>query len=509
MEQKIDALFENWQQGLCPGGQVLVVQKGQVIFEKCYGYANLETQSPITPDTIFHVASLTKPFTAMCIMLLQERGLLNVQDDVRKYIPDLIGFSEPLTLKQMLNMVSGLRGYYEMLYLQGRCQEDHYAQAEIRRMVGRQTKLNFQPGSKFTYTNANYMLLATIVERLSGQTLNEFATENIFKPLGMEKSFIRDDPHRVIPNKANSYHDDGYNFRNAILTFGIYGGTSLHTCCRDAIKFLDQYRQPTLISRQTLETVALDFPMIADKQSHYGGGIMTELIEGHRVYHHGGVNAGYRTIGLVVPEADLRVVILANTYNIPVIPMAKEIVRIVLDLPRKPKNRLESYVEDSCCLENIDGLYKSNTKDEYFDVRVRDGKVYLDGDFMAPVDGNRFRHGRRDVMLAVTKNGLVTKHGEAIDELTRLSETPDPDQLQQCPGQYYCDDMQSHYEIVAQDGKLYMNHLRHGSKLMYRFEKDHFFFDNYHVRFCRNDRNQITGYLVSSPHLCNVEFHKI
>lgn len=509
MEQKIDALFSNWQQGLCPGGQVLVLQKGQVIFEKCYGFANLETRSPVTPDTIFHVASLTKPFTAMCIMLLQERGLLNIHEDVRKYVPDMIGFSEPLTVKQLLNMVSGLRGYYEMMFLQGRNPEDHYAQAEIRRLVSRQTKLNFQPGSEFVYTNANYMMLATIVERLSGQTLNEFATENIFKPLGMDKTFIRDDPHRIIPDKANSYHDDGYAFRNAFLTFGIYGGTSLHSCTRDVVKFLDQYRQPTLISRETLEEIALDFPMVAGKQSHYGGGIMTELIGEYRAYHHGGVNAGYRSIGLVVPEKELIVAILSNTYNIPVVPIGKEIVKIVLDVPKKPENRLENYIEDSCSLENIDGLYRCNTRDEFYDVRVRAGKVYLDGDYMAPVDGNRFRHGRRNVMLAVTKNGLVTKHGAVIDELTRLEEIPDPDQLQQCPGQYYCDDMQSHYEIVAQDGKLYMDHLRHGRKQMYRFEGDHFFFDSFHVHFCRNSDNQITGYLVSSPHLRNVEFRKL
>ena len=509
MEQKIDALFSNWQQGLCPGGQVLVLQKGQVIFEKCYGYGNLETQSPITPDTIFHVASLTKPFTAMCIMLLQERGLLDIHEDVRKYVPDMIGFSEPLTLKQLLNMVSGLRGYYEMLFLQGRSPEDHYAQAEIRRMVARQTKLNFQPGSEFTYTNAKYVMLATIVERLSGQTLNEFATENIFKPLGMDKSFIRDDPHRIIPNKANSYHDDGYAFRNAILNFGIYGGTSLHTCCRDVVKFLDQYRQPTLIRRQTLEEVALTFPMVAGKQSNYGGGIMTELIGDYRAYHHGGVNAGFRSIGLVVPEAELTVAILSNTYNIPVVPLAKEIVKIVLDIPRKPGDWLESYAEDSCELENLDGLYRCETRDERFHVAVQAGKVYLDGDYMAPVDGNRFRHGRRDVMLAVTKNGLVTKHGAVIDKLIRLEEFPEPELLDQCPGKYYCDDVQSHYEIAAQDGRLYMDHLRHGRKQLYRIEKDHFIFDMFHVRFCRNAENQITGYLVSSPHLRNVEFRKI
>ena len=510
MDKRIDALFQAWQQGLCPGGQVLVVQSGRVIFEKNYGYANLETQTPMTAESVFHVASLTKPFTAMSIMILQERGLLNIHDDVRKYIPDLIGFSEPLTLKQMMNMVSGIRGYYETMYLQGRSHEDHYAQHEIRRIVGRQTKLNFTPGSEFVYTNANYMLLATIVERLSGQSFNEFATENIFKPLGMDHSFIRDDPHRLIPNKANSYHDDGYNFTNAILTFGIYGGTSLHTTCRDVVKFLDQYRQPTLISRETLETVALDFPVINGKQSHYGGGIMTELLGEHRIYHHGGVNAGYRTIGMICPEKELIVAIFANCYNVPVIPAAREILRILLGLPATEQNWLEADATDTVSLEGLGGLYYDAKKLAGFQVEVRDGRVYLDGYYMAPMGGNRFRHGRRQVCIAIQDaDHVVTKHGPVIDRLTRLPETVIGDQAEQCPGAYYCDDAQSHFEIAVREGKLYICHLRHGEHLLYRLDGDQFVYDKYRIKFRRNENGQVDGFYFSSLHLRNVEFKKI
>ena len=138
MEKRIDAFFENWQQGLCAGGQVLVIHKGKTIYEKNFGYANLETQTQMASDSVFHVASVTKQFTAMAILILQERGLLNVDEDVHKYLPDLIHFEEPVTLRQMLNMVSGIRGYYELMELQCRHHEDHYAQREIRRIIGRQ-----------------------------------------------------------------------------------------------------------------------------------------------------------------------------------------------------------------------------------------------------------------------------------------------------------------------------------------------------------------------------------
>ena len=510
MEKRIDALFDNWKQGLCPGGQVLVIQKGKVLFEKCYGYANLETQTPITPESIFYVASTTKPFTGMCIMILHDRGLLNVDDDVRKYIPDLIHFEEPLTIRQMMNMVSGIRGYYELMHLQGRNHEDHYAQHEIRKIVGRQTKLNFQPGSEFVYTNANYMMLATIVERLSGQTLNEFATENIFKPLGMDHSFIRDDPHRLIPNRVNSYHDDGYNFTNALLTFGIYGGTSLHTTCRDAVKFFDQYREPTLISRETLESVALKFPFIKEKQSHYGGGIQVEMLEGHKFYHHGGVNAGFRTMAMIFPEEELTIMVFSNTYNVPVTAVAKKVARIVLDLPMPEENYLEDYARETVSLEGVSGMYYNRKKNVHYDVEVRDGKVYLEGDYMAPVGGNRFKHGRRNVWMAILEDGkVVTKHGAAIDELEKLTDYPEPNYLEGCVGKYYCDDVQGFFDVAYRDGKLWMEHLRFAPQELHWLGEDLFFYDKFKIRFTWGQEGKANGFLVTSPHLRNVEFVKV
>ena len=171
MQSKIDELFQLWKDHPGAGGQVLVTYQGETIFEKCYGYANIETGTPITPDSIFHVASVTKQFTAMAILMLHEKGLLHVCDDVRKYIPDLVAFEEPLTIKQLMNHVSGLREYYDLFYLGGRSMEDHLAQREARELIARQKNLNFAPGSEFLYTNANYMFMATIIERVSADSM--------------------------------------------------------------------------------------------------------------------------------------------------------------------------------------------------------------------------------------------------------------------------------------------------------------------------------------------------
>lgn len=508
MQKRIDDLFKVWHDPTGAGAQVLVIHKGEVVFEKCYGCANIETRTPMTTDSLFHVSSTTKPFTAMSMLILQERGLVNINDDVRKYIPDMIRFSEPLTIKQMLNHVSGVRGYYELMYLGGRSGEDHYAQHEIRRLIARQKVLNFAPGSEFVYTNANFMLSATIIERVSGLTFPEFVRENILKPLGMNTSFVRDNPRCIIPNKASSYHDNGYEYTNGILTFGIYGGTSLHTNCRELARFAHEFMEPTLISRETMDTIMLNPPVIGEKKSHYGTGIMIGELEGHRYIHHGGVNAGYRSIFQTYPEDDLIVLVLANTYTLPVEDAARDIARIVLDLPPRVFKTLDEYCVENPDLEGFGGTYLSEKSGKTFDIYARDGKVYMDGVCLTKVRGNIYKQGRRPIWITVGPKVYRTG-GNAIVELKKIGQDMDPATMEQYLGEYYCDDAQSHFEIGAGTDSLLLKHLRFRPDKLLWMGGDDFRSGEHKYHFTRDEQGAVNGYLFSSPHLRNVEFVKV
>lgn len=505
MEKKIDALFQLWQDHPGAGGQVLVTKGGKVIFEKCYGYANIETQTPMTQDSIFHVASVTKQFTAMGILMLHEQGKLSVYDDVRKYVPELVRFSEPVTVKQLLNHVSGLREYYELFFLNGRTNEDYYRQKEALEIVARQDKLNFAPGSKFLYTNANYAFLATIIERVSGMSYGEFLKKNIFDPLGMEHSFVRDNARMLVPNKVSSYHDDGYEYTNAILTFGLYGGTGLHTTCKELQKFLRQYLEPTLISRQTMEDIMFDIPEIGGKKGNYGAGVRVETWEGHRIIHHGGVNAGYRTVGLVMPEEDLIITAFTNTYNIPIETAARRIARVVLGMPMaKPKN-LDAYRTENTDLTGIDGIYYCDKNQDNFTIAVKDGKVYLDGVMLTHQGGNLYKQGRRNISLAVGEPMMLQQELQ-IMTLRKLDQNvPDPASY---AGDYYCEDTQGHFSVVCKQDGLWLSHLRHGFIKLNWLEGDRFFHGTYELTFRRNAEGEVTGYFVNSPHLMDIPFKK-
>lgn len=509
MEKKIDEIFKLWQEHEGAGGQLLVTYKGKTIIEKCYGYANIETKTPITPETIFHVASVSKQFTAMSILILHERGMLSVYDDVRKYIPDLIGFKEPLTIKQMMNHVSGMREHYGLFYLQGRSADDSMLQSEILRLIARQKVLNHQPGDEFIYCNANYVLLATIVERLTGMSFPEFARKNLFEPLGMDHSFFRDDPGMLIPNRCSSYHDDGYQYTNAILNLAMYGSTGLNTTCRDLTTWIKQYQNPTLISRETMENIMFDIPTLKNgTKGNYAGGVRIDEMLGHRYIHHGGVNAGFRTFGVLFPDDDLIVTVFTNTYNIPIETAGRDVARVVLGLPpRVPKN-LDDYKKDTVDLDSVAGLYYCDKNGDNFRVEVRDGDVYYAGVKLTPIGGNLFKQGRLNVTFAFGEKTAVNERNNVM-ELRKLTETVPAEQGSAYAGEYYFDDAQSHFTVCWEDGRLWLDHLRHGRRELNWLKDDVFFYGLREITFTRDEHGEVNGYLLNQKQLRDIPFQKI
>ena len=508
LEPKIDELFKLWydnQPGA--GGQLLVLHKGEPIFEKCYGYANIETMTPVTPESVFHMASISKPFTAMAVLMLHEQGLLNVFDDVRKYIPDLINFDEPLTIKQMMNHVSGLKDHYSLFYIQGRTVSDLVKQDEIRRLIAKQT-LNFKPNDEFMYSNANYVLMATIVERLTGMTLHEFLRKNIFEPLGMTKTLIRDDPSVIIPNRVNSYSYNGYRYKNSILNLCMYGSTGVQSTCRDLVKFFKQFQNPTLISRKTMEEIMFDIPVRSDgKKGNYAGGVRIDELLGHKYIHHGGVNAGFRTVCQVYPNDDLIVTLFGNTYNIPIETTGRDIARIILELEPRKRKTLAEYREETPKLEGVGGLYYCDRNRDNFQIEVKDGVPYVDGVVLQHVDGSIYKQGGLDFTVSFGEKIVINDMGN-IMEMRKLDSYVDEDYMAKCVGRYYCAECEGIWEVAVKDGKLIMSNLRHGDRNLYWLRDDEFFAGMTKIQFVREEDGSVNKLLYSTTQARNMKFER-
>jgi len=202
--QKIDELFKDIKNE--PGAAVGVIQNGQVIYKKGFGLANLDYNIPITTSSIFEVGGLSMHVTGACILLLENEGKLSLDDPIQKYLTDFPKYAKGQpTIRQCFHHTSGLRDFLEMLNMSGQSTDMPYTAAEAIELIKKQKALTIIPGSDYRYSHSGYLVLAAIVEQISGQSLNNFATENIFAPLGMNHTFFADTKGQIITNRAVGY----------------------------------------------------------------------------------------------------------------------------------------------------------------------------------------------------------------------------------------------------------------------------------------------------------------
>jgi CubicO group peptidase (beta-lactamase class C family) len=206
--QKVDQLFRAFANAGSPGCSVGVIRNGNFIYKKSFGYASLELGVPLTPESVFYVGSISKQFTAASVVLAAEQGYLSLDDDVRKYLPELPDYGHPVTLRQMLHQTSGFRDLFDLIELSGGNPAEIGSPGDIFKLIVRQKGLNSVPGAEWNYSNSNYFLLAEAVQRATRKSLAQFAAEHIFQPLGMKHTLFFDDNTLVVPNRvaATSNH---------------------------------------------------------------------------------------------------------------------------------------------------------------------------------------------------------------------------------------------------------------------------------------------------------------
>ncbi len=480
LEQKIDAIFSRWQAGVCPGGQVVVRKGGQLIYKRNFGYASLEHQIPVNDETVFHVASVSKQVTVMCVLLLQEDGLLSIDDDVRAHLSGYFNFKEPVTIRQLMNNVSGIRDQWELLGLSGVRIVDTITQKDALSIISKQRELNFQPQSEFLYSNSNFTLLADIVEKLSGKNLQEFANERIFQPLGMHQTSFKENYWDVIPNKASSYYDDGTGrFYYSVLNYGTVGATSLNTTVTDFLKWMGNYKKPTICSQQTLEDMFAS-PVLTDgKKSSYAGGLFVGKYKGNAYIEHGGADAAYRSAMLRFTEADLDIVLFSNTQNTPMKDAAFAVADVVFGHEKRiDKGKLPQEYEHVFNQDEVAGTYYSVSTPYImtFTFSIKEGKPHVthpyDDTPLKHVSGNHFRSDLLDYDFFFGENSVL-KANDTFYTLQKLR----PFQLTESSkyvGRYESDELDTFYDVVEKEGKLLLSHSRYGEQVLYQVDEKTF-----------------------------------
>lgn len=314
--ETVDRIFSDWDQSQAPGAAVGIVRDGKLIIAKGYGLADLEHDIPITPSTRFFLGSVSKQFTAFCILLLEEQGKLNLNDEIQNYLPDFPRYHAPITINHLIHHTSGIRDLFTLFWLQGRNYLDHISEKDAYDILKHQQALNCSPGEKYLYSNSNYFLLGKIVKAASTTSLKEFARQHIFEPLGMYNTLYLDDNGEIVKNRAFGYGKtegkDG--FRNIIRRYDLVGSAGIYSTIEDLYRWDQNFYHNTLGKggQRIIDKMHEEIPLNNGMRNNYAFGIGNGTYKGLRRVDHTGSHGGYVATIDRFPDHGFSVIILSN-----------------------------------------------------------------------------------------------------------------------------------------------------------------------------------------------------
>ena len=522
---RVDKLFGERYRGASPGIAIVVVRDGKVVLRRGYGLANLEHGIPITPKTVFDIASVSKQFAGMAVSMLIEKGSVSLEDDVRKYIPELPDFGPTITVGHLVQHTSGLRDWPGALALAGWQMDDVISFDQILTFAFNQRELNFEPGSEYMYSNTGYNLLAEMVARISGRTFREFTEANIFEPLGMTDTHFQDDHTEVVPNKAYAYargRDGTFSAVPNGLT--ALGSSSLYTSVEDLAKWTANFDAPKVGEGDVLERM-----LRRDRKPRgraYAFGLGIGRYRGLPTLSHGGSWASFRTFLVYFPEQRFSVVVLLNSSPSDSNRAAYDVVDIYLaDLlspaPDSARERPdpEAVTVDGSILDEYVGIYRLGPA---WYVRIaRNGgglTAYATAERVVPmtaVSETRFWVKAYSAPIIFRRDGQGRVANFRYRGMTcpKLEEVPvpGPGRLAALTGEYESPELGTVYTIALEDGGLVARHRRHGVISLTPAYRDDFRGGTWFLRsleFDRDDSGRVTGFTVEQGRNRHLRFTK-
>ncbi|MDX1482644.1 MAG: serine hydrolase domain-containing protein [Woeseiaceae bacterium] len=318
----VDEIFADYAGPSTPGAAVLVVRDGEKLLTRTYGVSDIATRTPITAATNFRLASVTKQFTAMAILMLIEEGSLTLDTTLGELFPDFHAYAQDITIRELLRHQSGLPDYEPMVPEGAEPVRDD----DVLRLMLETKEGYFEPGSAYRYSNSGYAVLAMIVETLSGHSFAEFLDERIFTPLGMDNTVAFEKGVSSVPNRAYGYTvtDEGIEFTDQSRWSSVLGDGGVYSSLNDL------YRWDQALYRDDLITADSKAQMLTPSLEDYGFGWRIDRFDGHLRYHHSGSTSGFRNFIQRFPEQRLTIIVLTNRAEPDVQPLAEEIAALYL-----------------------------------------------------------------------------------------------------------------------------------------------------------------------------------
>ncbi len=531
LHQQVDKVFAKWDSTVSPGCALSVIKDGQIIYMRGYGMADLDHDIPISPETVFHVASISKQFTAAAILLLAQERKLSLDDDVRKYITELPDFGTPITIRHLIYHTSGLRDQWSLLGLAGwRYSLDLITDDDVLELMSRQRDLNFTPGERHVYCNTGYTLLAQIVKRVSGQSFREFTTNRIFKPLAMKSTHFRDDHAEIVKHIAYGYveGEGGNGYRLSVTNFDTVGATSLLTTVEDLAQWDENFYHPRVGGSEMVEQQLQRGKLNNGKELDYAFGLVHGKYRGLHIVDHGGADAGYRADLLRFPEQHFSVACLCNKGEIQPGELTHKVADIYLadrfkePLPAPPESSGKTIVVSGQRLARYAGLYWKKDDERALRIVLKDGKLFVafsqeDRLELTALSENRFQllvspdtYTFDDAAAGAPQRMSIQAPGEdkpaVFGRVTGFQ--PAPNQLLAYAGFYASAEIEPVYRIVVENGGLVLKRLKSKPQELEPTLEDYFQGPDADIHFQRDPAGKVTGFVLNSGRIKNFRFIK-
>jgi CubicO group peptidase (beta-lactamase class C family) len=521
---QVDEIFKEFVAPGSPGCTVGAYQGVRIVHRGAYGMANLDHDVRLSPSSVFHVASVSKQFTATAILLLAADGKLSLDDDVRKFIPELPDFGQRITIRQLAHHTSGIRDQWDLLGLAGwRYSRDLISDDDVLQLLSKQKDLNFTPGERHLYSNSGYTLLAIVVSRASGKSFREFTTERIFKPLGMTSTFFRNNFNEIVKGQAYGYARDASGFRLSVTNFDTAGATSLMTTVEDMAKWHANFDSGA-VGGQPMLAALLTRGVLNDKRSiDYAFGITHGTYRGLPTVGHGGSDAGYRSAFLRFPAQGFGVAVLCNLASANPSLLAQRVADMYLAGALAPvsapaaSNGKPGVTVPAAELERLAGLYWNATDVIQRRFAFQNGQLVVltpSPVVMKPLGDGRFETTGAGGLVQATFDTMakpirltLTLPAGPIERLERAEPyTPSATALAEFAGTYRSDEIDPRYRLVVRDGTLRLERLKAQPAALVPLVTDTFTAPIGVIRFTRDAGGRVIGFVLDGGRIKRMRF---
>ena len=488
--QQIDQLFSGWNNST-PGGAILVARGNTLLYHKAYGMADLEHLVPTSTESVFESGSVAKQFTAASVLLLAKEGKLSLQDDVRKYIPELPIYQKPITLLHLLNHTSGLKDWGSVGSLTGWPRTTRvYTNDLALHIICKQKSLNFNPGSEYSYSNSNYTLLVFIVERVSKQKLADFTKHFFFEPLGMHHTKWRDVFTEVIPNRAIAYSKTNGIYDQNMPFENVHGHGGLLTTTEDLLKWNQLLETHSILGDQAAAW-RIDRGILTNgTRIHYAAGITVNLLNNFTEISHSGATAGYRAWLAYYPQKKLSVVFLSNDGNVNIVGIGQKVAQVYLgtapaalvnpiikiELPEKEKTKWVGY-------------YRSIRGFDYFSIDTKNNQLYSNEKELSAIHSDTLVVGNTKWLWLTSTKILMINRGDTTRYVRVMPADISAKNSSEVLGTYSSEDAEMTFAIAEKDKKLLLLREPHTSIPLTPVFKDAFRDEDFVLYEFKRDKN--------------------